>query len=91
MIADGSAELAEAERVRDAMSRRGCRVVIVDAGGTGWPAGESLPVAPWNTIGLVLPFQWLAVLLAQARGLEPEVMRHGKLSRELDIKVNVEP
>ena len=91
VIADGSAELAEAERVRDAMSRRGCRVVIVDPGGCGWPAGLSLPAAPWNAIGLVLPFQWLAVLLAQARGLDPEVMRHGNLSRELDIKVNTEP
>ena len=47
-----------------------------------------MPAPPWSALGLVLPFQWLAVLLAEARGLEPAVMRHGGLSRELAIKTN---
>jgi glucosamine--fructose-6-phosphate aminotransferase (isomerizing) len=91
VIADGSAELAEAEVARAAMARRGCRVVVVDAGGARAFAGMALPPTPWNAIGLMLPFQWLAVQLAEARGLDPEVMRHGSLSRELAIKVNAEP
>jgi hypothetical protein len=50
-----------------------------------------LPPAPWSAVGLVLPFQWLAVLLAEARGLVPEAMRHGAITRELAIKTDARP
>jgi glucosamine--fructose-6-phosphate aminotransferase (isomerizing) len=91
VIAEGEAEIAEAERARAAMARRGCRLLIVDPSGGHWPAGLAMPSAPWSSLALVLPFQWLAVFLAEARGLEPHAMRHGGLSRELAIKTNVEP
>ncbi|HEX2541360.1 MAG TPA: SIS domain-containing protein [Caldimonas sp.] len=91
VIAEGEGEIAEAERAGAAMARRGCRVLIVDPSGGHWPAGLVMPASPWSSLALVLPFQWLAVLLAEARGLDPHVMRHGSLSRELAIKTNVEP
>jgi fructoselysine-6-P-deglycase FrlB-like protein len=91
VIAEGGAQVEEAVRVSAAMQRRGCRVVVVDAAGAHWPSGLRLPEAPWSALGLLLPFQWLAVLLAQARGLEPETMRHGSLSRELAIKTDARP
>jgi len=90
LIAEGRDEIAEAERVRAVMAGHGGRVVIVDPAGAHWPGGLALP-APWSALGLLLPFQWLAVLLARARGLEPEAMRHGSLSGELAIKTDARP
>jgi len=91
VIADGEDEIAEAERARAAMARRGCRVLIVDPSGAHWPGGVRYAASPWSALGLVLPFQWLAVLLAEARGLDPAAMRHGALARELAIKTDGEP
>jgi fructoselysine-6-P-deglycase FrlB-like protein len=91
VIAEGGRQLAEAELARAAMERRGCRVVIVDPAGSHWPMRFVLPGRPWGALGLVLPFQWLAVMLAEARGLRPEVMRYGRLSGELAIKTDVRP
>ena len=91
VIAEGDDEVAEAERARLVMARRGCRVVVVDPAGAGWPHGLALAAPPWRALGLVLPFQWLAVLLAEARGLVPEAMRHGSVSRELAIKTDAAP
>lgn len=88
ILAGNSVEVAEAQQVQAAMQRRGCRVVVVDPAGGHWPGGLALPQAPWNAVGLAVPFQWLAVLLAQALGLQPEAMRHGSLSRELAIKTD---
>ena len=90
VVAEGEAEVAQARLAGAAMERRGCRLVIVDPAGMPWRADPALPASPWNALGLVLPFQWLAVLLAQARGLRPEAMRHGSLSRELDIKTSAQ-
>jgi glucosamine--fructose-6-phosphate aminotransferase (isomerizing) len=87
MICSGLAEIAEAEAVRAAMERHGCRVQIVNAAGQGWPGrAPGLPV-PWDSLALTVPFQWLAVALAEARGLRPEAMRYGALSRDLAIKL----
>jgi hypothetical protein len=44
-----------------------------------------------SALGLILLFQWLAVALAEARGLRPEDMRYGSLSRELAIKTESAP
>lgn len=89
VIGQGAEEIAEAQRVREVMKGRGCRVIVVDPAGAHWPHGLSLPDAPWSALGLMLPFQWLAVLLAQARGLDPAAMRYGGLSRELAIKTGI--
>jgi len=86
VIAEGEAEVAQARLAGAAMERRGCRLVTLDSARMPWPTSRALPASPWNALGLVLPFQWLAVLLGEARGLRPEAMRHGNLSRELDIK-----
>jgi fructoselysine-6-P-deglycase FrlB-like protein len=91
VIAEGDAQVAEAQQVRAVMQRRGCRVVVVDRASAVWAKGLSLPEAPWSALGFVLPFQWLAVLLAQALGRTPEAMRHGQLSGELAIKTDARP
>lgn len=91
IIADGDREVAEAQRVAAAMERRGCRLVIVDSAGSHWPTRFVLPARPWSSLGLILPFQWLAVMLAEARGLRPEAMRYGSLTAELAIKTDPRP
>lgn len=82
-------EQAEAERAAAAMRRRGCRLVARPV----WQDRDLAcgMVAPWNLLGAILPFQWLGVVLAEARGLRPETMRHGALSAELAIKLREEP
>ncbi|HYI04715.1 MAG TPA: SIS domain-containing protein [Reyranella sp.] len=90
IIADGEHERTEARRARDVMARRNCRIEVIERSSALWP-GDSLPPSPWNALGLILPFQWLAVLLAEARGLRPEAMRHGSLSPELAIKTDPQP
>jgi len=88
VIAQGADELVQAQRVRVVMKARGCRVLVVDPAGDHWPGGMVMPGAPWSALGLILPFQWLAVLLAEQRGLDPAAMRYGGLSRELAIKTD---
>jgi fructoselysine-6-P-deglycase FrlB-like protein len=69
------------------MERHRCQVEIVSAAGQGWP-GLSLGLPPpWDSLALIIPFQWLAVGLAEARGLRPETMRYGALSRDFAIKL----
>ena len=89
LLVDGDVEASEACRMAAVMARHGCRVDIVNAG-TRWPSGDSMP-APWGGLGVVLPFQWLAVMMAQERGLVPEAMRYGALSGELAIKTSADP
>lgn len=91
LIAEGAEEVAEAETVAAAMARRGCRVLVLNPAGSSWLPGVALPATPWGALGLTVPFQWLAVALAEARGLKPEVMRHGALSAELAIKTDARP
>jgi fructoselysine-6-P-deglycase FrlB-like protein len=79
--------VAEARRVETIMAARGCRVMVIDPAnlpGMG-------PAAPWAPPCLIIPFQWLAVRLAEARGLKPEAMRHGGLSAALAIKTDARP
>ncbi|WP_439572118.1 SIS domain-containing protein [Phreatobacter sp.] len=86
IIAGTDTEAEEARRVETVMARRGCRVIAVG------PASMRGNVSGgWPVPGLVLPFQWLAVRLAEARGLQPETMRHGGLSAELAIKMDARP
>jgi fructoselysine-6-P-deglycase FrlB-like protein len=87
MLCGGPDEVAEARRVQAVMVRHGCRVIPVAASGTDWPPGPAGPTAPWDAPALIIPFQWLAVALAEKRGLRPEAMRYGALSRELAIKL----
>ena len=91
VITEGDQEIAEAQLAKAAMERRGCRLVLVAPAGAHWPTRFALPDGPWGALGLILPFQWLAVVLAEGRGLRPEAMRYGSLSRELAIKTNARP
>ncbi|MDQ2081047.1 SIS domain-containing protein [Xanthobacteraceae bacterium Astr-EGSB] len=87
LLVDGDSEATEARRIAAVMLRHGCRVDVVDAG-TCRGGGAS---TPWGALGVVLPFQWLAVMMAQQRGLVPETMRYGALSAELAIKATTQP
>lgn len=91
VLAADEAEAAEAGRVERVMAARGCRIVVADAAGAHWPKGYGSLPAPWGVLGMVIPFQWLAVRLAEDRGLRPETMRHGALSTELAIKTDARP
>ncbi len=91
VITEGAAEQAEAERAAAVMATHGCRLLAVGPAGSHWPKDQALPVVPWSALGLILPFQWLAVLLAEARGLRPEAMRYGSLSAALAIKADNRP
>ena len=90
LFAETAQEAGEALSVQAALKKRGCRVIVVDAAGAHWPR---LPLAPtpWSALGLILPFQWLAIFLAEARGLVPEQMRYGRLIDELSIKTDRGP
>jgi fructoselysine-6-P-deglycase FrlB-like protein len=87
MLCAGPEEVAEARRVEAVMAGHGCRVIPVADSGEAWPPGPPGPPAPWDALALTIPFQWLAVALAERRGLRPETMRYGALSRALAIKL----
>jgi len=91
VIADGDHERAEAERAAAVMASHGCKLIVTGPSGHHWPQDLILPDTPWRALGVILPFQWLAVLLAQARGLRPEAMRYGSLSAALAIKTDNRP
>jgi glucosamine--fructose-6-phosphate aminotransferase (isomerizing) len=88
MICGGAREVEEARHVEEVMAQHGCRVVAVDSSGQSWPPHRAPLTSPWDVLGLTIPFQWLAVALAEARGLQPHAMRYGALSRDLGIKVS---
>jgi fructoselysine-6-P-deglycase FrlB-like protein len=92
MLVGGSdGEIAEAERVVAVMARHSCRVEVVVADRFVPSEFHSQMETPWREAGLVVPFQWLAVMMAEARGLTPETMRYGALSTHLAIKNNTRP
>jgi fructoselysine-6-P-deglycase FrlB-like protein len=81
VLTDDAQTHAEALQAQAAMSRRGASIEIMDFVGL-------LPKL-WTPLAALLPFQWLAVLLAQARGMQPELMRYPGLSADLAIKASV--
>jgi fructoselysine-6-P-deglycase FrlB-like protein len=87
LLVDGESEAAEARHVAAIMLRHGCRVEVVDAG----TCRRAHTSTPWGAVGVILPFQWLAGMMAQQRGLVPETMRYGDLSTELAIKTAAQP
>jgi fructoselysine-6-P-deglycase FrlB-like protein len=92
MLVGGSdGEIAEAERVNAVMARHSCRVEIVAADSLVAREFHAQMETPWREAALVVPFQWLAVMMAEVRGLTPETMRYGALSAELALKNNARP
>jgi glucosamine--fructose-6-phosphate aminotransferase (isomerizing) len=89
LLAGGEAEATEAHRAREAMAARGCRIEVASPGDPAWDPAELGAGFRWFGPALIL--QWLAVLLAERRGLRPEEMRHGALSAALAIKLGTEP
>ena len=89
-IASTPEDLADAHVAAAAMRRRGVRLGVLNL--TGVAGAEDVWLAPavhraWAPVAAVLPFQWLALLLAEARGLAPEAMRYPGLSADLHIKL----
>ena len=87
VIADGEDEIAGGGRARAAWPSR---LPGADrrSSGAHWPGGVRCAERRGTRSASMLPFQWLAVLLAEARGLDPAAMRHGSLARELAIKTD---
>jgi glucosamine--fructose-6-phosphate aminotransferase (isomerizing) len=83
VIVDDARTRAEAERARIAMHARGVAIDLLDL-------ADDLP-PPWSILAGVTPFQWLAVRLAERRGMAPEAMRYPGLSADLAIKTNPPP
>jgi fructoselysine-6-P-deglycase FrlB-like protein len=71
---------AEATRAREAMRKRGIEIEIL-------PPASGMDT-PWTPLAAILPFQWLAVRLAERRSMSPEAMRYPGLSADLAIKVS---
>ena len=69
-----------ARRAWVAMARRGASVTDEEVSATPLPP-------PWDALGILLLYQWLAVALAERRGLPPERMRYPGLSADLAIKL----
>jgi fructoselysine-6-P-deglycase FrlB-like protein len=78
VLSDDPGTQAEALAAQAAMGRRGATVQVLACAGALAP--------PWSALAAVLPFQFLAVLLAQARGRDPDAMRYPGLSADLGIK-----
>jgi fructoselysine-6-P-deglycase FrlB-like protein len=88
-IATTAEDVEDAEIVAAAMHRRGVAVRVINLTGRAGSVDAWLAPAPptdWATVAAILPFQWLATGLAEARGLVPEEMRYPGLSADLNIK-----
>jgi glucosamine--fructose-6-phosphate aminotransferase (isomerizing) len=89
VIAGNDAELATAHAVKKAMLARDVRVAVLNMTAAveadDWFQIDGFP-PPLDCLAAIVPFQWLAVALAVARGLEPEAMRYPGLSAALAIK-----
>jgi fructoselysine-6-P-deglycase FrlB-like protein len=91
LIADDAASLEEASRVATVMAERGVAIRILNLGGRpptrhDWCPGIAWPGAPFDLLAAIIPFQWLAVSLAERRGMAPALMRYPGLSAALAIK-----
>lgn len=95
LIASNAAELEEAARIATAMASRGVRIRILNlagpAGDYDWCGGIAWPASPFDLAAAIIPFQWLAVALAERRGMAPEAMRYPGLSADLAIKLPASP
>ena len=90
MIAADRGEVEIAVATAKAMADRDVRVRLLNLTSTPTPHDWlriAAPPAPLDTLAAVVPFQWLAVHLARARGLTPETMRYPGLSAALAIKL----
>ncbi len=85
-------ELEISARAAEVLARRGVRLRLANL--TTQPSDfdwvRMIPplAAPLDTISAILPFQWLAALLALRRGLDPDAMRFPGLSQALAIKLS---
>jgi len=95
LIASNAAELAESARIATAMAARGVRIRILNLAGPpshyDWCGGLAWPASPLDIAAAIIPFQWLAVALAERRGMAPEAMRYPGLSADLAIKLPASP
>lgn len=91
MIAADDTDLAAARQTARAMAPHGVGVAVVNL--TGTPSELDFVSAPAtgdiaaDTIAAVIPFQCLAVALAERRGLDPSAMAYPGLSQALAIKL----
>ena len=90
LIGDATA-LAQGERVARAMAARAAHVSLLNVSGqfgvADWPVTRFTLPGPWAALAALLPLQWLAVALAEARGLAPHAMRYPGLSADLAIRL----
>jgi fructoselysine-6-P-deglycase FrlB-like protein len=95
LIAGDAAEREDALRIATAMAARSVAIRILDLTGAGtgfdWCEGLHWPAAPHDLAAAILPFQWLAVALAERRAMAPEAMRYPGLSAALSIKLPASP
>jgi fructoselysine-6-P-deglycase FrlB-like protein len=93
MIAGDAGELTLATATANAMAQRDVRVLVLNMTDTpsrwDWLQVDSAGYVPMDTLAAIVPFQWLAVHLALARGMVPEAMRYPGLSAALAIKSKV--
>jgi glucosamine--fructose-6-phosphate aminotransferase (isomerizing) len=91
LIAGDDAAREEAARIATAMAGRGVGIRILNLTGRAtafdWCEGVAWPAAPFDLAAAIIPFQWLAVALAERRGMAPEAMRYPGLSADLSIKL----
>jgi len=80
VLVQDAATRAEALRASAAMRKRQVAVEVVDTVGD--------LASPWSLLAAILPFQWLAIGLAERRGMQPETMRYPGLSADLAIKTS---
>ena len=84
VLSGDDGDRATALQVQAAMAGRGATVLDLEPPGAAPP--PQLP-PPWDALGALLPYQWLAAALAERRGLKPEAMRYPGLSADLAIKL----
>jgi glucosamine--fructose-6-phosphate aminotransferase (isomerizing) len=92
IIAGEEEELATARAAKRAMADRDVPIAVLNMTGAATPDDwfqiGGFP-APLDGLAAIVPFQWLAVRLALARGMEPEAMRYPGLSAALAIKTRM--
>jgi len=92
LLAGDAAAVGQGERIVRAMAPRGGRLAVLNVtgspGAADWAAARFTLPGAWAVLAALLPLQWLAVALAEARGLVPHVMRYPGLSADLAIRLD---